>query len=133
MKTLKWNGEFWYEDSTPLWNRIATWLIWIGGTGRDPSPVLLFGGRLTYYGWGAQLRMPDGDLLVVSWCGVDPSKWWRSKPASLYVSPDGTPGRSHTWLIGAPREVRDSAGAHRAVGRSAFGTLTVERPAGGVS
>lgn len=24
VKALKWNGEFWYEDRTPLWNRIAT-------------------------------------------------------------------------------------------------------------
>lgn len=109
MITLKWNGEYWYEDRTPLLSRIATWLIWIGGTQTSPTPISVFGHRVTFYGWGANVRFPSGDLLVISWCGLDPKRWWRSKPASVYVSPNGTPDRAHTWLVGAPREVREAA------------------------
>jgi hypothetical protein len=121
MQTLKFNGEFWYEDRTALWSRIATWLVWVGG-GKSMgglTPISLLGHRVTIQRWGAYLRLPNGDQVVVSWCGVDPSKWWRTRPVSLYVSPDGTPGNAHTWFIGAPREVRkavERTGARRPFG-----------------
>lgn len=125
MNTIKWNGEYWYEDHTPLWNRIATWLLWIGGTWRDPAPLSLFGHRVTYLSWGLEMRLPGNDLLVVSWCGRPPAEYFRSKPESVYVSPDGTPGRAHTWIIGAPREVREAA---RPTKRARpFGSVKVDR------
>jgi len=112
MVTLKWNGENWYEDRTPLLSRIATWLVWVGGSSlSSPTPVSLFGHRATFYGWGAQVRLPGGDLLVVSWCGSPPTDWWRTAPRQVYVSPSGTPDRAHTWLVGAPRDVSEAAAA----------------------
>lgn len=115
MRTIKFNGEFWYEDCTPLLARLATWLIWVGGGSlRSPAPVSLLGHRVTFFGWGAQLRLPGGDLLTVSWPGVDPKLAWRSKPAAIYVSRDGTPQNAHIWLVGEPHEVREAV---RKVGR----------------
>src|ERR1700748_849595 len=127
MVTMKWNGEHWYEDRTPLLSRIATWLIWIGGTRKSPTPVSLLGHRVTFQSWGASLRLPGGDWLVVAWDGVDPSQWWRCKPTAVYVSSNGTPDRAHIWLIGAPREVREAAVA-KAGSRSACGSWRPDRP-----
>jgi hypothetical protein len=109
MKTLKWNGEYWYEDRTPLLSRLASWFLWVGGTRQHPTPVSLLGNLVTFYDWGAELRLPDGDWLVVSWCGADRNHWWRRKPEALYISPNGTPSKAHTWFIGAPREIAEAA------------------------
>lgn len=127
MKTLKWNGEYWYEDHTPLWNRIATWMLWVGGTWPDPAPVSIFGHRVTYYGWGLRMRLPGGDLLVMSWCGVDRARWFRSKPESVYISPNGTPDHAHTWFVGAPREVREEASKRVSARHRVFGVTLPKR------
>lgn len=126
MITLKWNGEYWYEDRTPLWNRIASWLLWIGGTRQSPTPVSILGHRVTVYDWGASARLPNGDSLVVSWCGVARERRWRSEPAEMYISPNGTPGKAHTWFIGAPRDVRELA-TSRAGRRAVGGTWVPDR------
>ncbi len=121
MRTLKFNGEYWYEDYTPIWSRIATWVVWVGGSRRHPTPVSLLGHRVTFYEWGANVRLPGGDLLVVSWCGVDPRHWWRTKPVSVYISRDGTPASAHTWLIGDPPELRLASTKPPSGSRRAFG------------
>jgi hypothetical protein len=105
METYHYNGEFWYRDRRSLPGRLRRWLIWVGGweqpDGRGgaswrfsipwtpeqrirlaPTPVSLFGHRVTFYGWGGNLRLPTGDYLVWSRC----DRAWR-----VYLSPDGTP------------------------------------------
>lgn len=113
MRTLSFNGEFWYEDRTPLLKRIARWCIWFGGwethrNGGWPllkrlrqemiSPVSLFGHRLTYFGHWADMKLPGHGILVVN---------WRERYA--FISRDGTPDSAHTWLYGWPRHVERMA------------------------
>lgn len=116
MKTIRHNGEFWYEDKRSLWLRIRKWLFWIGGweklnhqTGRsrwepvtrwsDPFPVSLLGHRFTFFSWGMQVRLPRRYFV---WC-------YRRKPGVAYgplgvgyayLSRDGTPHEAHHWLWG---------------------------------
>jgi hypothetical protein len=97
MRTLKYNGERWYVDERSLWKRVRQWVIWIGGWEKangkgwqflidygnkkslmSPTPISLFGHRITCYGWGWQIRIRRGCYLVSSKSGV-------------YVSSDGAP------------------------------------------
>src|SRR6266699_203698 len=93
---MKWNGEQWYIDERSLWKRCRQWVIWIGGwekangTGwrlhceydtsilMSPAPVSVLGHRLTWFGWGWQLKLKRRYYLV----------WSKS---GLFVSHDGTP------------------------------------------
>lgn len=124
MRTLKFNGEFWYEDRTPLLERIATWIIWIGGWrvfrerpvfGRRKlsylTPISLLGHRVTFFDWGAQVRVPSGDHLVVVW------RSGHIDTPYVYVSADGTPSRAHTWLYGAPGAIERAAAMRVATSR----------------
>jgi len=62
------------------------------------TPVSLFGHRVTFFGWGFQLRPSHRrSIFMVSRSGVR-----KGKPTKVYVSPDGTPSRATLWLRGAP-------------------------------
>ncbi len=114
-KALRWNGEYWYEDEGML-RRALHWLAWFGGwqahSPRRPwslghrslrerlrpsllTPVTFFGHRVTFYGWGWELRLWGSKLV-------------KSK-STLYLSPDGTPSNATVWFRGAPSEVRAAA------------------------
>jgi len=112
MRTLKYNGEFWYEDTTALWARVLTWVFWMGGPSGNRTPISLFGHFVTFYDWGMDVRTPEGRL-VVSWLGLSRDIRWRSKPAEVYISKDGTPGRAHIWIVGASREIINLANKHK--------------------
>jgi hypothetical protein len=104
MKTLKFNGEQWYIDERSRWKRVRQWIIWVGGwelaNGKGwrfsvktpygdkirmgPTPVSLFGHRITFYGWGWDIKIPRYGWLV-----------W-SRESGLYVSSNGTPPREDT-------------------------------------
>src|SRR5947209_14465728 len=113
MKTVEWNGEYWYENRDPLWQRLLCWLVWPGGwmrtdvagqrrrfafRRRDPTPLSLFGHRFTHFSWGWQLRVGHGWLV---W-----SNYRRREPRKVYWSRDGTPGNATVWFEGAPPEVQ---------------------------
>lgn len=127
MRTVEFNGEYWYVNEQPLLKRARKWLIWIGGwekangegwhifmrhldTGkralRDPTPVSLFGHRFTHYGWGWNVVVSGGYLVYSKRCSHT------GKP-SLYLSLDGTPGNATMWLFGAPDVVERAAKAKR--------------------
>lgn len=117
----RWNGEYWYEDEG-LARRAVKWVAWFGGweahspkrpwvgmAGRTwtlrerlgmLTPVSLFGHRITFYGWGWQVRLRGGSLV------------FSKQEGSVYFSPDGTPSSATIWFKGAPREVRAAAEAH---------------------
>jgi hypothetical protein len=122
MKTYHWNGDEWYERDWSVWHHFRHWFIWLGGWERangsgwrlylntkkvgggnrklwlSPYPVSLFGGRITFFGWGWDLKVKGG-WLVYSSIG-------RRK---LYISPNGTPSQAVSWLIGAPDSVKKNA------------------------
>jgi len=111
MKTLRWNGERWYVDTRSLWKRVRQWVIWVGGwerangagwqftAGRSggrtvwmtPTPVSLFGHRITLFGHWFDLDVPSGRLVV------------NLRQRHAYISRDGTPNRAHHWLWGTPQ------------------------------
>jgi hypothetical protein len=126
VKTISFNGEFWYEDNTPLLQRLATWCIWIGGRQRwdrllgrhvwqsrawqglghavsGLMPIALFGHRVSIHSHHARVRF-GGDYICVT---------WRSGSASVvpyaYISRDGTPQSAHTWLLNPPRALARAA------------------------
>lgn len=104
MRTYHWNGEYWYRNDASLLRRALTWLVWLGGWGVFggwrvfSTPIALFGHRLTFYGWGEQLRI-GGGYLVFSRCGG---------ARKLYWSTDGTPSGAVVWFAGVPYDVRRS-------------------------
>jgi hypothetical protein len=119
MRTISFNGEFWYEDSTPLLKRIAKWFVWVGGWKiwlgsrgseynrlENLAPISLLGHRATYYGWGFDVRVKGGHLVVV---------FKRDNSGKVggieraYISRDGTPSEAHVWIHGAPMEIRRAA------------------------
>lgn len=117
MKVLKWNGEYWYVDARPVWERILSWVVWVGGwkVWREMrrfrpeklhldtlAPISVLGHRLTWYGWGFDVKTPEGVLVVVM-----KKVGWGIERA--YVSRDGTPGGAHVWIVGAPPEVLHAA------------------------
>jgi len=116
MRTIHWNGERWYVSEQSLVARARRWLVWFGGwekangAGWDikgsPAPVSLFGHRFTHYGWGWQAATSGGWLVYTKRCPAT------GKPA-LFISRDGTPGRAHTWLFGAPPQVETAARERR--------------------
>lgn len=113
---IKWNGENWYE-APPLLKRIRQWLIWIGGWERvnskgwrvfyknssgkwklnDPTPFSLLGSWFTCYGWGLNIKLLSGYLVVT----------WGRHGKKCYISPNGTPSQAHTWYWGTPKEILD--------------------------
>lgn len=120
MKTWRDNGERWYCDDRSLWKRLRQWAVWVGGWEKangkgwdlflrvpgcrprlaSPTPVRIFGGLATYYGWGFQIRLKQG-YFVVSWRGEK----------GAYISDNGTPSRAHHWLWHPPREVLVASGS----------------------
>jgi hypothetical protein len=118
MKTYHHNSEYWYECNWSLFHRVRHWVIWIGGWekangkgwelfrkyGRrwrlvDPTPVSLFGHRVTFLGHGGHIRLPRTYLV-----------WSRAgHPLCIYLSPDGTTARATTWIYNAPHEVKSKA------------------------
>lgn len=124
MKSYRYNGEYWYLDSRPLWLRLFQWIIWIGGWCKykggidiigtwttsypwykryyvkSPFPISLFNHLFTFYGWGAQLKLESGYLV---WC------WNPKEHRSIYISKDGTPVNAHHWIFGEPTAVRWAA------------------------
>lgn len=133
MRTIHWNGENWYERDWSIAHRIRHWVIWIGGWEKangegwhilrknphpllypgwrghiqSPTPWSLFGHRFTHYGWGWNLRIGRDYLTYVKrqrYCDGRTLTTHR-----LYLSPDGTPGQAHVWLLGWPHEVEVAA------------------------
>ena len=112
MKTYHWNGENWYKRDWSILHRIRCWLIWVGGWEkangagwapfikfingkrklRDITPISFFGHRITFFGWGGQIRY-RGQYLV--WTRED--GYWE-----IFISPNGTPSRAIMWLRGVP-------------------------------
>lgn len=110
MITWHHNGEYWYEQDRTIVQRIVRWLIWIGGWGAHSSqrmrrrltwdhlaPISAFGHRVTFYGWGYQVKTPWGILV------------WSKRSGQIYISNDGTPNTAHIWIKGPPAEVKLSA------------------------
>lgn len=114
---LRFAGRFGYREAMrrldpkgPL-SRARRWLVWIGGwespelcrwdrgwpawrTDADPTPVSLLGHLVTFYGWGAELRVAGGHLV------------YTRRDGHLYWSPDATP--SHSGVVEFwPRRERD--------------------------
>lgn len=125
MLTYHWNGECWYLRRWSALHHLRNWLIWIGGweepngegwsllfdgwrdtwtrarQWKSPTPVSVFGHRVTWFGWGLNVKLPGGGWLVVVWrTGGAP---WR-----VYLSHNGTPSEAWCWISGAPREVVDA-------------------------
>lgn len=61
---------------------------------RSVTPLSLFGHRITFFGWGAQIRLRDRSILVFAKGANDPE--WR-----VYRSWDGTPSGAFVWYHGA--------------------------------
>lgn len=119
LRAYRWNGEFWYQDEGLL-RRVRKWFAWSGGweahspkrawsgvggrqwTLRERlgmlTPISLLGHRITFYGWGWQLRFRAGSLTKAK--------------KLLYFSPDGTSSSATIWFRGAPPEVRFAADKH---------------------
>jgi hypothetical protein len=117
MKTYHWNGERWYLRDWSIFHRIRDWFVWVGGwetaNGKgwrlfipcgnrrimmSPTPVSLFGHRITFYGWGWNIRTRTGWLVYT-----------RRPERSLYHSTDGTPRGATVWYIGTPYDIRAEA------------------------
>lgn len=127
LKTLKWNGEYWYEDNRTVWKRLRQWAIWIGGwevqteqltagawtlwRGKEPTPVALLGHRVTWYGHWFQARTPWG-VLVVRFARDERGRMKR-EIESAYISHNGTPGGAHVWIVGADHHVLDAINRRR--------------------
>ena len=122
MRTLRHNGEHWYEDHRPFWMRILQWIVTFGGWQRyspkqgtyrlwrfrwdhaphrlrDPFPLSLFGHRVTFYSFGVSIRLRRTRF---NWS-------YRRKPGYMhgplgkgyaYLSRDGTPHNADHWLWG---------------------------------
>jgi hypothetical protein len=116
MSAHRFNGECWYEDEG-LPRRALKWVAWFGGwEAHSPkrewslrrrslrerlkpgmiTPVSLFGHRITFFGWGWQLRLRGGYLV-------------RGSEGRVYFSPDGTPHSATIWFKGAPEDVEKAA------------------------
>ena len=120
MRTVHWNGEHWYENNEPLWQRFLGWLIWPGGwlrwdrkTGRhkwararrwDPTPLSVLGHRFTHYGRFWQLAWRGGWFVWLRRSDWDCKAYW---------SPNGTPTSATFWLGGAPKNVEAELAARR--------------------
>ena len=134
MRTVRFNGEYWYEDRRSLWLRLRNWLIWIGGwertdhkTGKhewrpvsrwsDPFPLSLFGHRITFQPFGVSVKLPHTRF---NWS-------YRKSGANYgplgvgyaYFSRDGTPRSADHWLWGVEKnyewsEIRRSMKAQEA-------------------
>jgi hypothetical protein len=61
---------------------------------RSITPLSLFGHRLTFFGWGAQVKLRDRSILVFAKNANDTE--WR-----VYRSWDGTPSGAFVWYHGA--------------------------------
>ena len=108
MRTIKWNGEQWYECNHSIAKRIRRWLIWIGGWEKangagwrfrtdigkrfvTPWPVSVLDHWVTVYGKWFQLRTSQG--------------WFVVSKDRAFISHDGTPQGAHLWFWGEPRHV----------------------------
>jgi hypothetical protein len=123
MTTLRFNGEYWYEDERPTWKRIQERIAWIGGwqthgpKSRFPvslrqrlswellTPIALFGHRIVLYRHWFDVRTPYGTLVV------------NLRERYAFISHNGTPTAAHTWLYGAPHDIREAARERRASAR----------------
>ena len=117
MKTYHWNHEEnrWYMRDWNLFHHLRHWFVWVGGWEKangagwnffyrgangkrrllSPTPISLFGHRITFYGWGWQIRVGKR-WLVASKAG---------HPLQVYLSPDGTPSGATSWWYGTPHEI----------------------------
>ena len=110
MRTYHWNGEFWYRRDWSLFHRIRNWFIWIGGWEKangegweifhktfqgwriwDPTPISLFGHRVTFFGNWWQMRTHLGYLTV--------------SRVHAYISRDGTTSTATIFYWGAPPDI----------------------------
>ena len=113
MKTIQFNGEYWYEEDRPVWSRVLRWVIWVGGwstfrkwplrerlTPDKLTPISLLGHRITIQDWGFNVGRWN-----VSWKeGYEGGRSWR-----IYRSANGTPWAADKWVLGAPPQVRHAA------------------------
>jgi hypothetical protein len=118
MKTMRWNGEYWYEDRRSLFKRVRSWFIWVGGwekphgnrirdprwairrddgTVRGPTPITLFWHRLTVFNQWVSFRTRWG---YVNWNFRNGTFYNPIQKGYAYISRDGTPSSAHHWLWG---------------------------------
>lgn len=126
MKTIRFNGEEWYEDRRSLPKRIRQWCVkflgwelpdrtdgaydtrwqfranWCRFGWRDPFPIVFFGHRISLFDSWIDVRL-----------GWRHFHWgFRREPSVMYgpygigyayLSRDGTPHSAHHWLWGAEK------------------------------
>ena len=114
MKTYHRTDEGWYMQDWSLFHRLRDWFIWVGGwekangggwriflktpSGRlrmPPTPVSLFGRRITFHRWWVDIRLRKGWLVVSKTCA--------------YLSPDATPSAATAWYFGTPPDIKAKA------------------------
>lgn len=120
VRDYKYNGEYWYCDNRSIFTRIRQWFIWLGGwelaNGRgwrfwiphntingtkklwmSPYPISLLGHRMTFYGWGMEIKLSSGWIV------------WNFNRRYCFISRNGTPNDAHRWLWGCPAEIKIEA------------------------
>lgn len=126
MKTVRFNGEWWYEDRRSLLTRARQWVIRIGGWERpdrtdgayrtrwafranwgwrgwrDPFPVSLLGHRVTFQSFGVSIRL-GGRYLCWSYRREPGRMYGPLGTGYCYLSRNGTPWAADHWLWGADK------------------------------
>lgn len=115
MKTHHFNGEYWYEKSGGVLERVKKWFWW--QPYKNDTPLSLFGHRITFQYFGV-----DVSLGTTYFCLIyrerpdDPKKLLR-----IYLSPDSTPQSATDWYYGAPLSVQRMAKKRQTPARAAEG------------
>jgi hypothetical protein len=112
MKTVHFNGEYWYEKDLTAWQRLKKWVA-----NKPPSswtPLSFFGGRVTFFGFGVDVSWGADGWLCVHLKGTHPDsikdvigRLQRDgmKAFCVFVSRNGTPWAAELWLHNPPEEV----------------------------
>ena len=100
MKTVHFNGEYWYENNLSLLERVKKWFLWQPNRkeGILETPISLFGHRITFQPFGVDVSLPTRYLCIHR--DMPAGKVWR-----VYLSPNGTPWAATAWLYNPKTEV----------------------------
>jgi len=129
---LRFAGHMGYEKAIRRlenpWKRLRRWFVWFGGWERpelsqwdrgakawdffntysgkrrlnSPTPMSMLGHRITFFGWGLQVKVGKGSFVVASNSA-------NGRADRAYWSPDGTPQNPNAktfWLSKAARAQR---------------------------